>query len=131
MPSAMSRPSEPVETDFDLDDLALVAQLHHRALAEGPVDLRQRRLERPLLVRVFASHEPQHRLSHTETSLSHEFLRPPRKPNAAPPDELTVHALFQNAMFFFRSLAVILEDGVRRAGKGMESAMLPAASLPE
>jgi hypothetical protein len=40
---------------LDLHDLALVAQLHHRALAEGPVDLRQRGLEGALLVRIVAS----------------------------------------------------------------------------
>src|SRR5579859_6861058 len=49
---------------LDLHHLALVAQLHHRALAEGPVDLRQRRLQRPLLVRIALRHEPQRRIAH-------------------------------------------------------------------
>ena len=35
------------------------AQLHHRALAEGPVDLAQRRLERPLAIAIlFLAHHP-------------------------------------------------------------------------
>ena len=49
---------------LDLDDLALVAQLHHRALAEGPVDLGQRRFQRPLLVAVFLAHELQRHVAH-------------------------------------------------------------------
>ncbi len=42
---------------LDLDDLALLPKLHHRALAEGPVYLRERRLQRTLLIHVIASHE--------------------------------------------------------------------------
>jgi hypothetical protein len=38
MPSAMSRPSEPVEIDSISERLAL-AELHDRALAEGALDL--------------------------------------------------------------------------------------------
>src|SRR5581483_11393981 len=49
---------------LDLHDLALDAQLHHRALAEGPVDLAQRRFQSALLVTVFTSHEFQSRLRH-------------------------------------------------------------------
>ena len=41
------------------------AQLHHRALAERPVDLAQRRLERPLAIAIlFLAHHPQSRLCH-------------------------------------------------------------------
>ena len=50
---------------LDLHDLALVAQLHHRALAKGPVDLAQRRFQSALLVTVFTSHEFQSRLRHS------------------------------------------------------------------
>ncbi len=49
---------------LDLHDLALVAQLHHRALAEGPIDLGKRRFERTLLFGFVAFHESQHRLVH-------------------------------------------------------------------
>ena len=57
-------PSYAHKLGVNLDDLALVAQLHHRAFSEGPVDLRQRRFQRALLVPVVASHEPQCRLCH-------------------------------------------------------------------
>ena len=49
MPSAISRPSEPVEIDFDLGDGAL-AELHHRALAEVALDLAERRGQRLVLI---------------------------------------------------------------------------------
>ena len=63
MPSAMSRPSEPVETVSVVDAQIALAELHHRALAERAVDLGQRRFKRPLLLVIFfLGHYPQCRL---------------------------------------------------------------------
>ncbi len=49
---------------FDLDDLALLAELHHRAFAKSSVDLGERRFQSALLIAVFFTHEAQHRLRH-------------------------------------------------------------------
>jgi hypothetical protein len=49
MPSAMSSPSEPVET-ASISMALLAAQLHDRALAERPFDLSQSCFKRLLLV---------------------------------------------------------------------------------
>jgi hypothetical protein len=58
------------------------AQLHHRALAERPVDLAQRGLERPLaIVILFLAHYPQSRLCH---GLSPRYSTAPADPQANP-----------------------------------------------
>ena len=64
---------------LDLHDLALVAQLHHRALAEGSINLSERRFQSALLVAVFLAHELQrHRLSHfCQGPLSYDSARRP------------------------------------------------------
>ena len=54
---------------FDLHRRAARAELHHRALAERPVDLRQRRFQCPLLIPFVSSHESQRRLVHDGPSL--------------------------------------------------------------
>ena len=64
MPSAMSRPSEPVGDGIGLDRLLALAEPHDGALAEGAIDLGERRFERALLVRIFFSHDPKDRLCH-------------------------------------------------------------------
>ena len=58
------QPQGPGRDRLDLNNLALIAELHHRALAIGPIDLCKRRLERALLICFLLSHESQHRLAH-------------------------------------------------------------------
>jgi hypothetical protein len=64
MPSAMSRPSEPVEIDLDFNGFLVFAQPHDRAFAEGAFDLRQGGVERLGLVHGRSFHEAKIRLSH-------------------------------------------------------------------
>ena len=51
---------------------ALLTQLHHRPLAEGPVDLRKRRFQGLLFVCVVSRHEFQSRLCHLDAPLFHD-----------------------------------------------------------
>ena len=91
---------------LDLHDLALVAQLHHRALAEGPIDLAQRRFQSALLVTVFFAHELQcHRLSHFSHA-SYPTIPPtgpPIRPTRGPrlPLDSLVPILFHVRKMFF------------------------------
>ncbi len=77
-------PKRKVETQragvdrLDFDDLAFVAQLHHRALAEGPIDLGQRGLQSPLLVTFFFSHQPQRHVAHFRSRHIYPMI-PPRR----------------------------------------------------
>ena len=50
---------------LDLDDLILRAELHDRALAEGPFDLRKCRLERLAFIHLVFLYEPQRVLCHS------------------------------------------------------------------
>ena len=61
-PSAMSRPSEPVETVSISCVLLGVAEAHHRALAERALDLGDRGVQRPLAV--VAGAPAGHRVGH-------------------------------------------------------------------
>ena len=84
-----------------------LAKLHHRALAEGAVDLCDRRLQRALLVAVVLAHQFQIRLScHLATLPCHDshlvFGRDP--PGPAPCEPQLVHGLFLLPICSFRSL---------------------------
>ena len=68
-----------------LEHLAL-AELHDRAFAEGAVDLRQRRLQRPLPVALFPpANDPQNCLSHHRSLLISQ-----RRPNPKPVAQATM-----------------------------------------
>jgi hypothetical protein len=58
MPSAISRPDRARGDRLDIDG-RLGAQLHHRALAEGPINLSQGRFKRFLFVHVAVFHHAQ------------------------------------------------------------------------
>ena len=87
-PANAERDIEPERTGgnrIGIHRLLALPQLHHRALAEGPVDLGERRLERALLVAVLFPHHPKNRLCHESSPLISQRFR-----NAQAPQ---IHAL--------------------------------------
>jgi hypothetical protein len=60
----LGRPPTPRADRLDLDRLVALAELHHRALAEGALDLAQGGFERLLLVHVFLLDEAKRRRGH-------------------------------------------------------------------
>ena len=57
---------------LDLDHLLVLAEPHDRAFAEGPLDLRQRGVQRLRFVHRLFLYEPQHVLSHDIAPLVNE-----------------------------------------------------------
>ncbi len=64
----MSRPERAGGDGVGVDRLLALAQPHDGALAEGAIDLAERRLEGALLLRILFGHDPKNRLCHLKVS---------------------------------------------------------------